>query len=324
MEKISVIVPVYNTEDTLIKCVDSILKQTYDNIEIILIDDGSKDNSGNICNDISTMYSNVTVYHTANRGQSAARNLGILHATGEYIGFVDSDDYINQDMYENLHKAIKKYSADMSMCEYYTVKNGQCVHQKQEDENIKIYEIKEAIGLALRGNDYFPVYPWNKLFAKKIFDDIRFPEGRIYEDEYIIINLLERCRKIVKINQKEYYYVIREGSTVNEFSLRTLQLIEAGENSYKIVKERFQELYELGEFKLLWSYFVTYEKLLFSLKEYPETRKRLENLIKKNYKRIIKNKYISKQRKIAATLMMFHTNLYGVCLHINSILNMTD
>ena len=164
-ELISVIVPVYNVEKYLEKCIDSIINQTYQNLEIILVDDGSTDGSGKICDEYSRKDNRIKVIHKENGGLSDARNIGIKNANGGLIGFIDSDDYITENMFEVLQKDLRKYNADISSCDIQNVNEaGEClkiIRVSTEGQTSKVFEREEALKLLLE--DTIKSYAWNKL-----------------------------------------------------------------------------------------------------------------------------------------------------------------
>ena len=218
-EKISVIVPVYNVEAYLEKCVESILKQTYTNLEILLVNDGSTDNSGELCDQLAQRDQRIRVIHKENGGLSDARNRGIEDASSDLIGFIDSDDYIDEDMYETLYRQMLESNADLSMCGHYDV-----YHQIPEKQvaTIQTWELtpQEAIKMVMEAK-ILSVTAVNKLYKKELFEQLRFEIGKIAEDAFIMIALIHQCRKVVATNEKKYYYVHRENSiTTQKFSLK--------------------------------------------------------------------------------------------------------
>ena len=177
---ISIIVPVYNTEPYLPQCLDSILAQTYTDLEILLIDDGSTDRCGEICNQYAARDPRIRVFHTENRGLSAARNLGLDQAKGDYIGFVDSDDWIEPDMYEVLLQKAEETKADIVECGVYLEYPGKTEERKRKNQ---IMSGSKAIYELLNG--YLSDCVWDKIWNSKCFRQIRFPEGRVHEDTAI-------------------------------------------------------------------------------------------------------------------------------------------
>lgn len=214
-ELISIIVPIYNVEKYLPKCIESIMTQTYENIEIILVDDGSTDNSGLICDEYKEKDSRIVVIHKKNGGLSDARNTGTETAKGEYVGFIDSDDYIDKTMYEKLYNAIKQNDADMSICSWVRVdEDGDEIIVENESSPLKDEVINGEIALSkvLVNNGVFYVTAWNKLYKKDLVKKIKFPVGKIHEDEFTVHRFMHKCNKIVCISDILYFYLKRSDS----------------------------------------------------------------------------------------------------------------
>lgn len=214
---VSVIVPVYNVEKYIEKCVRSILTQTYSQLEIILIDDGATDQSGERCDLLALEDSRIHVIHKTNGGLSSARNAGLDYATGEFICFVDSDDAIHSEMIATLKGFLDQESADIGMCKFVMVgEKGNVYQQSQELDPLKLVAIGklEAQLALLENNDLRSQYivVWNKLYRAALFSEIRFPEGKLHEDEATTFLLLYQAKKIVYYNKPLYYYLDRPGS----------------------------------------------------------------------------------------------------------------
>mgnify|MGYP000601868281 CR=1 FL=1 len=226
-EKISIIIPVYKVEEYLETCLDSVLAQTYQNLEILLVDDGSPDRCGEICDryaqkEYAQMDPRFHIINKENTGVSDSRNRAIQIAKGDYLQFMDSDDWIAPKAYEILYRGLKKYDADCSVgdCTCAYEKDGMLFFEKKEKQKeAECIEAKEVIGkLLLQGSAI-----WNRLFKRKLFEKIRFPQGRINDDEVTALHVLAECRKIVYVNQETYYYRIRANSiTTAAFSLKKL------------------------------------------------------------------------------------------------------
>lgn len=213
---ISVIVPVYNVGQYLGKCLDSLLSQTYENLEILLIDDGSGDNSPALCDEYAAKDKRIRVIHKENGGLSSARNRGLDEATGDFIAFIDSDDYIKNDMYEYLMDGIEKYSADISICQRIVVKGKSktpCDREKNE-----VYDTETAVRKLLSEDIMNAV--WNKLYKREIVDGIRFPEGRNYESTAVTFQYIARAKKVANLKKSKYYYIMRDGSIVHEKNIK--------------------------------------------------------------------------------------------------------
>lgn len=240
MEKnlISIIVPIYNSEKYLKKCVNSIINQTYKDLEIILVDDGSSDTCPKICDEFAELDNRIVVLHKKNEGVSAARNSGLDIAKGEYIGFVDSDDYIAPDMYEMLLIRILKDGSDMACCNYLQVDEENELFPNQEltlqDECLSA---QEAMQYFLLYGGYY-VVPVNKLCKKNIYQTLRFPVGKRYEDLRIIHEIIFQCKRISHINKALYYYVRRSDSfTMNEFNVGKFDHGEAWIDIYRFARK---------------------------------------------------------------------------------------
>ena len=246
---ISIIIPVYKVEKYLEKCIESVLKQTYTNLQIILVDDGSPDNCGKICDEYAKKDSRIEVIHKANGGLSDARNVGISKAKGRYIGFVDSDDYIKEDMYEILLNLIKKYDADVSICNLYDVIDGnECIRNKEN--GIREYSRLDILKEVLLDKN-IQSYAWNKLYEKELFDEIKYPIRKKYEDIGTTFYLFEKCNKIVVTSEPEYYYLKRADSLVNNVTESTiLDYTEIIIQRYLYIKQNIKELRKYNNYYL--------------------------------------------------------------------------
>ncbi|MBO4219602.1 MAG: glycosyltransferase [Clostridia bacterium] len=214
---ISIVVPVYNVEKYVEKCIESILSQTYKDIEVLLIDDGSPDSSGEICDRFASIDSRVRVIHTPNRGVGAARNTGIANARGDYIGFVDSDDWLEPDMYETLLAELKAADADICECGWFVEYSGSA--------KISVPERKLWTGDdTARG--YFletiSVYCWSKLYKRHLFEKVLFPEGVTSEDVSAVCFLAVGAERVRTIDVPLYHYLQRAGSMVNDHTMKRL------------------------------------------------------------------------------------------------------
>lgn len=222
---ISIIVPAYKTEPFIKKCVDSILAQTYRNLEVILVDDGSPDNCGAICDEYAALDSRVKVIHKPNGGLSDARNAGLDICTGAYIGFVDSDDWIEPNMYETLLANLLRFDADMS---FGGVSDD--VESNNETCTVKVSDygpepFSESNMAAMERYFLGSWSAWDKLYRAELFQNIRYPVGEINEDEAIVLHLLNQCRQVCYSNEVLYHYIHRSNSssiTVSSFSSKKL------------------------------------------------------------------------------------------------------
>ena len=277
---ISVIIPVYKVEKYVEKCIQSVINQTYENLQIILVDDGSPDNCWKICDEYAKKDHRIEVIHKSNGGLSDARNKGLEIAKGEYIGFVDSDDYIEADMYEVLYNLLKQYNADVSICNFYTVSQGK-ISIKNAENGIKEYNRIEILKEILLDKN-IQSYAWNKLYKKELFDEIKYPIGKKYEDIGTTFFLLEKCNKVVVTGKSEYYYINRQDSIVNNVTESTItDYIELIIQRYDYIEENIKELSSYNK-DYLKRILKTAEKDIKSLNEVGDyTKKKYEELYNK-------------------------------------------
>lgn len=237
---ISIIVPIYRVEKYLPKCIDSILAQTYANIEVILVDDGSPDNCGRIADDYAARDSRIHVVHKANGGLSSARNAGVDVVKGAYVGFVNSDDYIHPEMYEKLYKAIKNSDASLSICNYaWLNEDGAMVEKDLLGGKVStcVLSRDEAFSALHERCGRVYVTAVNKLYKTSILDTIRFPEMKVHEDEFTIHHFFALCDKIACISDVLYYYVQRDGNVTCNYELKNFDSFNALIDRYLFYKK---------------------------------------------------------------------------------------
>ena len=304
MEKdlISIIIPVYKVEKYLEKCIESVLKQTYTNLQVILVDDGSPDNCGKICDEYAKKDSRIEVIHKVNGGLSDARNVGIAKAKGKYIGFVDSDDYIKEDMYEILINLIKEYDADVSICNLYDVIEGK-EYIRNKENGIKEYNRIDILKEVLLDKN-IQSYAWNKLYKKELFNEIKYPIGKKYEDIGTTFYIFEKCNKVVVTSEPEYYYLKRADSLVNNVTESTvLDYTEIIIQRYLYTQKNIEELRKYNNYYLAKTLITAHNdiELLGSISEkMQEKYKELYNLafdILKIIKKILTNFSMMNRKK---------------------------
>lgn len=223
---ISIIVPIYNVEQYVDKCIQSILNQTYQNLEIILVDDGATDCSGSIADSYAARDKRIKVFHKENGGLSDARNYGLNHVTGDYILFVDSDDFIENIMCERLLTVAISSNADMVSCNYYIYRGNDdiSIHTMSVQDDKRAFTGMDMLRYYLLKTEPFDLnVVWNKLFKSELFNGevpVRFPKGRVQEDNFTIFRLFLNANTIVTVNNPLYYYVQRTGSIMANFSRR--------------------------------------------------------------------------------------------------------
>lgn len=243
---ISVIVPVYNVKEHLCRCVDSIIGQSYACLEIVLVDDGSTDGSGSLCDAYAAKDSRIHVIHKENGGLSSARNAALDIVTGKYIGFVDSDDYIHPAMFEKLLKACTENQAEIAVSGHFTERGGRLVIEEPILDQEEILTSQSALELLIRDTE-MRSYAWDKLYSAELFQGIRYPDGRNYEDIATTYLLFDRAKRICRIPEYLYYYQIREGSisyhvTEEKWHRNCYDIVAGQRERYEYFREKQPEL----------------------------------------------------------------------------------
>lgn len=241
-QKVSVIVPVYNVEPYIDKCVHSIVSQTYSNLEIILVDDGSPDNCHAVCDAWSQRDSRIKVVHKSNGGLSDARNAGLAVSTGDFIGFVDSDDWIAPEMFEKLLTALIEDNSDIAACTVEMVwEDGTPSRLLTDKKNCVLNKLEAQKALLEETILKQPV--WYKLYRRNTIEGILFETGKCHEDVFWSYQAIGNAERISVIDYIGYYYLQRKGSIMGEgYSLKRLDALEAYDLRYKYIAERFPEL----------------------------------------------------------------------------------
>ena len=256
LQKISIIIPVYNLEDYIAKCLDSIINQSYKNIEIIIVNDGSTDKSAEIFESYSKIDSRIKIFYQHNQGPSTARNTGLDVATGEYISFIDGDDWIEPDMIEMLYKNSRLYNADISVCNInYVDREGNSIIDKNGNPPFNIYNFTDNNIIILEGYEKIIKYIsaninlfWNKLYKRHLFYDFRLPyNNKIHQDVLPTWQLVDKANKMAMSPMCKYNYLSREGSLSNfpVFKLNALVLVESYIERYNDITKKYPEYSEV-------------------------------------------------------------------------------
>lgn len=239
-DKISVIVPIYKVEEYLYRCVDSIINQTYTNLEIILVDDGSPDNCPMICDEYAKKDIRIRVVHKKNGGLSDARNAGLDIATGEYIMFIDSDDFVDIEMMESMMKNMIDNNVDMVVCNIkYVYEDREVVKYNQADRILDRYEAMEEY----LKDGVVQAVAWNKLYKKSLINNMRYKVGKTNEDEFFTYKVVDKTEKIYYNSSPFYNYIQRDSSIMGKYSIKRLDGVEASYERLNFIKEKYPSLY---------------------------------------------------------------------------------
>ena len=310
MYKISIIVPIYKVEKYLPMCIESICAQTYSNLEILLMDDGSPYSCGSICDEYAKKDERIRVFHLENGGQSRARNVGLDEATGDYIGFVDGDDWPRKEMYETLLNLMLKEGAAIGECNFHGRKYPP--GDQMEDGKVICLTGREAIERQLN-NRVVSRYPstsvWSKLFQKEVLDGLRLPDGRIHEEYAFLCEAFLRADKYVYLNECLYERTLRADSTTAEkFSARSLDKIYVYQLRNELLEQRQEkELLAMSkeqEYELLLHYAALADSARLSAEE-----KTIDRLIKEQKKDIQKSN-LSSAKKLQYALYFLNKRFY--------------
>lgn len=298
---LSIIIPVYNVEPYINKCLESVINQTYPYLDIIVVDDGSTDGSGQICDAYQKVDNRIKVFHKKNEGLSSARNLGLRYAKGEYLGFVDGDDYIAVDMYESLIKCLED-DVDIvtcGRCQIYPPKIRKSKRKKLCAQTKMKYETEQAMEELLKGN-LFSYGVCDKIYRKELFDDIRFPRGRVSEDLPVTYALFKKCRNVVNIGEAKYYQFRREDSiSRRDFYFRRIDNVLFHRDILENINKEYPQFSNIAEANFISSVVRRVDEIRESKDRisYIELEKRLIKVLKRMQLRVIFNKYLNRQQK---------------------------
>ncbi len=308
-ELISVVVPVYNVENYLKRCITSIINQTYKNLEIILVDDGSTDGSSEICDKFSLKESRIKVVHKNNGGLSDARNVGIEIATGKYITFIDSDDYVLKDYVEYLYNLIKKYNTKIAICSYsvFTDK-GKIIDYGKKYREEKLNKIQTFSRML--NEKGFSVSAWGKLYDTTLFKKIRYPKNRICEDNGTTYKLIDQVENIIYGNKSKYFYLKRQGSIMlSEFNEKKLDMIYLTDEMCDFLDDKYSQLYEETQKRRVYARFNVLRQILNCKYENKKIEKELIEYILKRRKKILFTNY-DLRTKIAVICISMGKNFF--------------
>lgn len=308
---LSVIMPVYNVENTVTKAIESVLNQSMEDLELILVDDGSTDNSGPICDEYNSKDARVQVIHKINGGLSSARNVGLDKAKGKYVTFIDSDDYLGPDIYSKFNKYCSNEDIDLFFFNICRVRNNRenillsrNVHLKSPQEIVK----------ALFDYSGVDFYAWNKIYHRELFLDVRYPEGKLYEDIIPSYEVAKKSTSAIVTEQVGYYYIDNVTSIVNsQFNSKQYDNILQREILLKKIQADFPKLVPYALEKLLDGYLSTGFKIASSAKnkDTQQYTRKIRADIRENQKMIFSNKKSNKAKLSALMLLKINMPLYA-------------
>lgn len=282
---VSVIVPVYNVKPYLEECLDSILQQSYTQMEIILIDDGSTDGSGAICDSYLQKDNRFQVIHQQNQGLSAARNRGIECAAGDYLCFVDSDDYLYPNSIEILLRLCVENEADMSICTFDLLTNEtkHCLQAAERiSPSVEVFCGNQKMEAYLRQKK-INTAAWGKMYAAKLFRELRFPVGKLYEDVYILHHILHAAERIAYLPKSIYVYRNRPGSITNSaFTLQSLDRLEASEQLFDFTVTHYPALLPYAQADMVYVHLSLLLSIFAANASYPDLEKQIRAYCKKH------------------------------------------
>lgn len=295
---------VYNVEKYIAQCIESIINQSFNNLEIILVNDGSTDASGEICESYAEYDSRIKVIHQKNGGLSAARNTGILNSQSDYITFIDGDDYIHRQYVEHLFRALQQECADIACAGYWTVSDS---GKKQKEH----YSSKRVILLgreqlrALLCDNLVSVTTWGKIYKKTLFEKIKFPQGKLHEDVFTTHLLLAKSNKCVVINEALYYYRQRNNSIVTQsFKLEHLDSVVGAKERADFIADYSPDLIQSANAKVAWAASSVFQKMCNSNTWDTNVVQYLHNIAKETWYPFCKDAHVKLSSKLFLTLLV--------------------
>ena len=317
---ISVIVPVYRVEQYLDRCLSSITEQTYRNLEIILVDDGSPDSSGAICDAWAAKDSRIRVIHKENAGAGAARNTALDMASGEIISMIDSDDYISPRMYQHLYSLMEE-DVDIAECDILLTEQDDVPMDDGSSAQIRVCSREEAMELHIR-DEIFCQTPPNKLYRRSAIGDVRFPVGNLIDDEFFTYRVIGNSRRLAHSSARMYAYRQQPGSAMHRaFSLKRLQGLEAKQQRLHYLQEQMPALVYEAKFDLFFTGMFLMQECLRSLKgEELQTARTVIHGVLKQITPLEPNPAASKMKNLLLKLAQIHFE--GTCRLLNLLIDL--
>ncbi|WP_226645651.1 glycosyltransferase family 2 protein [Mesobacillus subterraneus] len=309
-DKVSIVVPIYKVEKYLNRCIDSILSQTYKNIEVILINDGSPDRCGTIAEEYATVDPRIKVIHKKNGGLSDARNTGMKHVTGNYTMFVDSDDWLASSAIDRLLTTCKMYKADVVQSAFYYAYEDHLLfdHKQYSPQGTPVILNRNSLMYELVKNDRVKNFAWGKLYKTSILQGIPFKKDVLFEDVFWAHHVMDRVKKFVLINQPLYFYMQRSDSIVASYTPRNLDILAGLKERHKFIEENYRDLVEESIKVILRTSLIHYNLLILNWRKDKRGsyRKEIRDYIRKNSAQFKKAVDHDKFLKIQLTMFLLH------------------
>lgn len=311
---ISVILPIYNVSDYLDRCMKSVINQTYKNIEIIMVDDGSTDDSALKCDEYKEKDDRIVVFHKENGGLSDARNYGIKRASGDYITCVDSDDFVDLDYIEYLYSLITKYNVKMSICQHRVLYSNGKVKEFGKSGK-EVLSSKKCLERMLY-HDVIDTSAWAKLYDRSLFSDVEYPKGKLFEDIGTTYKLMLQCNNVAVGYESKYNYIIRRDSIVNcSFNPKKFDLLEMTDKMADDVLKLYPDLKKAVLRRQVYARFSTLNQMR-NAKGFDNNRKHIIFYIKSNKDILLKDDKTPKRDVLAVKLLMCGYPIYKVCWNL--------
>lgn len=318
---ISVIIPSFNVEETIKRCILSLIEQDYSNIEILVIDDGSTDSTNAIVKELSSKYSFIKLYELPHNGVAHVRNIGIEVASGDFISFIDADDTVDFDYLSYLMDQLVTFKTDISSCQHSVVKRNGKTQSYEINDISKIYSSRDWLKKMLV-RDHLDLTCCAKLYKKSIFDGIRFPEGKLFEDSSTIYKTIMESEAIAVGSKSKYNYILRNSSiTTSGFNNGKFDLIFATDSMVDGITQKFPELYSEAILRMSWCYVSVLNSLLLSnnAREFNREITILQKGITSNRELINSDLNMDKRLKATTYALRFGISFYRDCLKLNSL-----
>ncbi len=292
---ISIVVPVYNVERYLKRCVESIRHQSYQNLEIILVDDGSTDSSGKLCEELAAADKRIQVIHKENSGLSDARNTGMEHAAGEYLAFVDSDDYLDENYVQYLYEICVKYDADIAICRHKRTAGED--EKGEQGYSAEVFTNVEALEQLLYQKK-FNMSACTKLCKRALYEGITFPKGEFYEDVNTTYKVIERAKRVGYCSNNLYFYFVNPKSiTCNGFHEGKMDYITHMEEVLAFVRKHYPALEPAAEFRYIWANIHLWVHMP-PTGQYKKLEKQVRGNIKKYRQRVLRDRKIGAKNRL--------------------------